>query len=144
MNFLHILNFWFPFGIQITTRQLADLLLVAVLAVLLLRRLILSVRRQRQMALDVKQAQEVQQVILPEARLTLPGLTIESEYRPAREVGGDFFQIIPHKSDGSVLIVAGDVTGKGLKAGMLVAAAGRRDPQSGANTTPTHCLCCVP
>jgi serine phosphatase RsbU (regulator of sigma subunit) len=36
-------------------------------------------------------------------------------------VGGDFFQIIPHKSDGSVLIAAGDVTGKGLKAGMLVA-----------------------
>jgi len=36
-------------------------------------------------------------------------------------VGGDFFQIIPHKTDGSLLIVAGDVTGKGLKAGMLVA-----------------------
>ena len=47
------------------------------------------------MALDVKQAQEVQQVILPEARTTMPGLVIESEYRPAREVGGDFFQIIP-------------------------------------------------
>jgi serine phosphatase RsbU (regulator of sigma subunit) len=121
LQFLHILNFWFPFGIQITTRQLANLLLVAVLAALLLRRLVLSIRRQRQMALDVKQAQEVQQVILPEARLALPGLTIESEYRPAREVGGDFFQIIPHKTDGSLLIVAGDVTGKGLKAGMLVA-----------------------
>jgi serine phosphatase RsbU (regulator of sigma subunit) len=69
----------------------------------------------------VKQAQEVQQVILPVARTTIPGLVIESEYRPAREVGGDFFQIIPHLSDGSLLIVAGDVTGKGLKAGMLVA-----------------------
>ena len=120
LQFLHILNFWFPFGIQITTRQLANLLLVAVLAALLLRRLVLSIRRQRQMALDVKQAQEVQQVILPEARITLPGLVIESEYRPAREVGGDFFQIIPQKTDGSLLIVAGDVTGKGLKAGMLV------------------------
>ena len=69
----------------------------------------------------MKQAQEVQQVVLPEARTTLPGLVIESEYRPALEVGGDFFQIIPHKTDGSLLIVAGDVTGKGLKAGMLVA-----------------------
>jgi serine phosphatase RsbU (regulator of sigma subunit) len=63
----------------------------------------------------------VQQVILPEGRTTLRDLVIESEYRPAREVGGDFFQIIPHPSDGSLLIVAGDVTGKGLKAGMLVA-----------------------
>jgi serine phosphatase RsbU (regulator of sigma subunit) len=73
------------------------------------------------MALDVRQAQEVQQVILPEGKTKLPGFTIESEYHPAREVGGDFFQILPHKTDGSLLIVAGDVTGKGLKAGMLVA-----------------------
>jgi len=96
-------------------------LLVATVAVLLLRRLLVSIKTQRQMALDVRQAQEVQQVILPEGRTVLPGFTIESEYRPAREVGGDFFQIIPHPSDGSLLIVAGDVTGKGLKAGMLVA-----------------------
>jgi hypothetical protein len=118
---LHILEFWFPFGVQITMRQATNLLLVAVLAVLLLRRLLLSMREQRRMALDVKQAQEVQQVILPEARAVLPGFVVESEYRPARDVGGDFFQIIPHRSDDSLLIVAGDVTGKGLKAGMLVA-----------------------
>jgi Stage II sporulation protein E (SpoIIE) len=121
LQFLHILQFWFPFGMQVTLRELANMLLAAVLALLLLRRLVLSIRRQRQLALDVKQAQEVQLVILPESRTVLPGLVVESEYRPAREVGGDFFQIIPNKSDGSLLIVAGDVTGKGLKAGMLVA-----------------------
>jgi serine phosphatase RsbU (regulator of sigma subunit) len=121
LQFLHILEFWFPFGVQITMRQLANLMLVAVLAVLLLRRLLLSIREQRRMALDVKQAQEVQQVILPQARTVLSGLVVESEYHPARDVGGDFFQIIPHKTDGSLLIVVGDVAGKGLKAGMLVA-----------------------
>lgn len=121
LQFLHILEFWFPFGVQITMRQATNILLVVVLAVLLLRRLLLSMREQRRMALDVKQAQEVQLVILPEARAVLPGFVVESEYRPATDVGGDFFQIIPHKSDGSLLIVAGDVTGKGLKAGMLVA-----------------------
>jgi serine phosphatase RsbU (regulator of sigma subunit) len=41
---------------------------------------------------------------------------VESDYRPAREVGGDFFEIIPHAVDGSLPIVAGDVTGKRLKA----------------------------
>lgn len=70
---------------------------------------------------ELVQAQEVQQVILPEPRLTLPTLVVESDYRPAREVGGDFFQILPDETGGSLLIVAGDVTGKGLKAGMLVA-----------------------
>lgn len=112
---------WFPFGVQITLPVASSLLLVVVLAVLLVRRLVLSIRRQRLMALDVKQAQEVQRVILPEARTTLSGLLIESEYRPARQVGGDFFQIIPHPTDGSLLVVAGDVAGKGLQAGMLVA-----------------------
>ena len=101
--------------------QMSNLLLALVVGSLLLRRLLKSIHNQRQMALDVKQAQEVQQVILPESRTVLPGLVVESEYRPAREVGGDFFQIIPDKGDGSLVIVAGDVTGKGLKAGMLVA-----------------------
>jgi hypothetical protein len=118
---LHVHVNLFILGTTVTTFQLSNFLLVAALSVLLLRRLLVSLRTQRLMALDVRQAQEVQQVILPEGHTTLPGLSIESEYRPAREVGGDFFQIIPHLSDGSLLIVAGDVTGKGLKAGMLVA-----------------------
>jgi len=121
LSLLHIQMTWFPFGAQVGLGQIASLLVAVVIALLLLRRLLQSVKRQREMALDVKQAQEVQQVILPEARILLPGFAIESEYRPARELGGDFFQIIPRKTDGSVLIVAGDVTGKGLQAGMLVA-----------------------
>jgi len=51
---------------------------------------------------------------------TIAGFTIESEYRPAQQVGGDFFQIIAHPTDGSVLIVLGDVTGHGLQAAMMV------------------------
>jgi hypothetical protein len=112
---------WFPFHVQINLATASHLILVLVLGVLLLRRLVLSIRSQRLMALDVKQAQEVQRVILPETSIVAPGLTIETEYRPALQVGGDFFQIIPHASDGSLLVVAGDVAGKGLQAGMLVA-----------------------
>ncbi len=121
LDLLHIRVIWFPLGVRVAPGEVASLLLAAVLALLLLRRLLLSVRRQRLMALDVLQAQEVQQIILPKAKSEWPGLLVESEYRSAREVGGDFFQIIPHPTDGSLLIVAGDVTGKGLQAGMLVA-----------------------
>ncbi len=119
--FLNVQMYWHPFGVSIGPGQISEAMLALALAVLLLRRLLRSVAAQRLLALDVKQAQEVQQVILPEAQVVHPGFTIESVYRPAREVGGDFFQIIPHTSDGSLLIVAGDVAGKGLKAGMLVA-----------------------
>ncbi len=136
---LHIQINGFPFGLELSVAEISNLLMAALLGLLLLRRLLLSLREQRLMAQDInmrllksgqeqylmalelKQAQEVQQVILPEARTVLPGLVIESEYRPSRAVGGDFFQIIPRPIDGSLLIVAGDVTGKGLKAGMLVA-----------------------
>jgi len=110
-----------PFGVNINIVHLATLLMALAVALLLLRRLLQSVKAQRLLALDVKQAQEVQQLIVPSARIVHPGLTIESVYRPAREVSGDFFQIIPNAGDGSLLIVAGDVTGKGLRAGMLVA-----------------------
>ena len=112
---------YFPFGLRLGIGDISLFVLILVVLCLVVRRFLQSRVRQREMALDVKQAQEVQQVILPEARTTLPGLVVESEYRPAREVGGDFFQIVPDKADGSLLIVAGDVTGKGLKAGMLVA-----------------------
>ncbi|MGB7137401.1 MAG: PP2C family protein-serine/threonine phosphatase, partial [Acidobacteriaceae bacterium] len=121
LQVLHFRTNWFPFGIQVTLADASNLLLTAVLAILLLRRLLHSVRDQRRLALDVKQAQEVQQVILPQPRTEFPGLVVESEYRPALEVGGDFFQIVPNSADSSLLIIAGDVTGKGLKAGMLVA-----------------------
>lgn len=118
---LHVRVNLFPLGLRITLSQIAMVALVLVLLVLLVRRLLLSLRRQKEMALDVKQAQEVQKVILPGAVTWLPGFAIESEYRPAREVGGDFFQILPHPSGSGVVIVAGDVAGKGLQAGMLVA-----------------------
>ena len=83
LSVLHIRVIWFPFGVGIGTGSIAYLLLMAGTALLLLRRLLKSVRAQRLMAFDVKQAQEVQQVILPEARTTIPGLVIESEYRPS-------------------------------------------------------------
>ncbi|MGC2160553.1 MAG: SpoIIE family protein phosphatase [Silvibacterium sp.] len=118
---LHIRIAWFPFGVDVPLVLLTSLASLFCFSFVLMRRFRASQRRQQAMVEDVKQAQEVQQVLIPEELPQVPGLTIESEYRPAREVGGDFFQIIPHASDGSVLIVAGDVTGKGLKAGMLVA-----------------------
>jgi serine phosphatase RsbU (regulator of sigma subunit) len=67
----------------------------------------------------VQAAREIQQYLIPAHIPLTPGFTIESEYRPAREVGGDFFQVLPSAEDGSVLLVLGDVAGKGLHAGML-------------------------
>ena len=78
-------------------------------------------RAKEQWKLEIAQARHVQQVLIPNELPQLDDLHIDSEYRPMREVGGDFFQIVPKERDGTSLIVFGDVTGKGLQAGMLVA-----------------------
>jgi serine phosphatase RsbU (regulator of sigma subunit) len=64
-------------------------------------------------------AREVQRVMVPEDLPQIDGYAIECVYRPAAEVGGDFFQVIPLKSL-STLVVIGDVSGKGLRAAMIV------------------------
>jgi serine phosphatase RsbU (regulator of sigma subunit) len=88
--------------------------------------LALLFREQRQVteeralfAGEVNAARNVQQYLIPEHLPATPGFTIESQYRPSREVGGDFFQVLPQAADGSLLIVVGDVAGKGIEAGML-------------------------
>jgi len=68
---------------------------------------------------EMAAAREVQRVMVPEDLPRIDDYTIESIYRPAAEVGGDFFQVVPLKS-GRTLIVIGDVSGKGLRAAMIV------------------------
>lgn len=68
---------------------------------------------------EMAAARQVQQVILPNPHQRFPGLAVESVYRPARELGGDFFQFV-QVADGGLLFVIGDVAGKGLPAAMLV------------------------
>jgi hypothetical protein len=75
--------------------------------------------RQGALEQEFKSAQEVQRVLIPETLPPLPGYAVTSAYRPAQEVGGDFFQLIA-QADGAALLVLGDVSGKGLKAAMTV------------------------
>jgi serine phosphatase RsbU (regulator of sigma subunit) len=57
--------------------------------------------------------------MVPQELPPTPGYAIESIYRPAAQVGGDFFQVIP-LSGSQTLVVMGDVSGKGLSAAMIV------------------------
>jgi serine phosphatase RsbU (regulator of sigma subunit) len=106
---------------SITLGTVSTCLSLLLITVMVSRRFLHSERKKEQWKLEIEQARNVQQVLIPDRLPEISGLTIESEYRPAREVGGDFFQIIPESLDGSVSIVVGDVTGKGVQAGMLVA-----------------------
>ena len=67
---------------------------------------------------EFETAREMQQRLVPPA-VDVPGFRIESVYKPAAHVGGDFFYIRPLEP-GGILVVVGDVSGKGLKAAMTV------------------------
>jgi sigma-B regulation protein RsbU (phosphoserine phosphatase) len=110
----------FPAGpFQISLNHTAGVLSSASLALIMLLRSSRMSRRQAQLETELAAAQQVQQLLVPEKVETVPGFHVESIYQPAQEVGGDFFQVLPAGED-SLLVVVGDVAGKGLPAAMLV------------------------
>jgi serine phosphatase RsbU (regulator of sigma subunit) len=77
-------------------------------------------RARDELRVELEAAREVQQQLIAPA-VDVPGFKIESVYAPAKQVGGDFFRVLP-EADGSLLVVVGDVSGKGLRAAMTVSA----------------------
>lgn len=70
---------------------------------------------------ELEVARLIQQNFLPQQLPELPGWEVAAHYRPAREVGGDFYDVIP-LPDEQVGFVIGDVTDKGVPAALVMAA----------------------
>lgn len=107
-----------------STVWLAEMAMVLMVLVLALRRFVRTQIRQevdrKAIANDLEQARQLQErVLVPEA-FKSRFFTVEAVYRPAQTVGGDFFQTLS-RPDGTLLVVIGDVSGKGVSAAMLVA-----------------------
>ncbi len=90
--------------------------LASLIAVILYRFLRVSQEEQRSTA-EIAAARSVQALLIPTQLPSNRHFMLESAYLPANGVGGDFFQVLP-VNDGSMLIVVGDVSGKGLQAAM--------------------------
>jgi len=94
---------------------------VSFLAILvfLVRRTVRIARSNARAAAEMEAARTVQQLLVGVDLPEVPGFVMKSVYRPAGEVGGDFFQIVALKN-GAVLVVIGDVSGKGMPAALTV------------------------
>jgi serine phosphatase RsbU (regulator of sigma subunit)/anti-sigma regulatory factor (Ser/Thr protein kinase) len=80
-----------------------------------------EVRDRERFEQELQVAQLIQQHFLP---LTLPqpsGWSFQAHYRPARAVGGDFYDFV-ERGDGTLAFAIGDVTDKGVPAAMVMAA----------------------
>jgi serine phosphatase RsbU (regulator of sigma subunit) len=80
-----------------------------------------EVRERERIAQELHVAQLIQQRFLPRDLPDLPGWGLAAFYRPARAVGGDFYDFIS-LPDGRVGIVVGDVTDKGVPAALVMTA----------------------
>jgi serine phosphatase RsbU (regulator of sigma subunit)/anti-sigma regulatory factor (Ser/Thr protein kinase) len=87
----------------------------------LVRRQEAEARSRERIEQELRVATLIQQNFLPKKLPDLPGWQVSAYYRPAREVGGDFYDFV-ELPDGQIGLVIGDVTDKGVPAAMVMAA----------------------
>jgi serine phosphatase RsbU (regulator of sigma subunit)/predicted ester cyclase len=86
------------------------------------QRLEQEIRERERVEQEMRVARSIQQASLPEQVPQLEGWQITPFYRPAREVGGDFYDFL-ELEDGRLGLVVGDATGKGVPAALVMASA---------------------
>jgi serine phosphatase RsbU (regulator of sigma subunit) len=91
------------------------------MAILLNRRAARMDAERQRLGGELAAASEVQSLLLSAPAAT-GHYAVDAVYLPASEVGGDFYQVLDRES-GARLVVVGDVSGKGLRAAMLVSVA---------------------
>ena len=69
---------------------------------------------------ELRIARLIQQTLLPKTLPELSMYDVEAYYQPAREVGGDFYDLF-ELEDGCLGLVVGDVTDKGIPAALVMA-----------------------
>ena len=74
---------------------------------------------EKLMELELSQASEIQQTLLPTEAPRYENYDLAGYNLPCRTVGGDYYDFVPYK-DGRLALVVGDVSGKGLPAALLM------------------------
>ncbi|HEY9762054.1 MAG TPA: SpoIIE family protein phosphatase [Trichocoleus sp.] len=76
----------------------------------------------RQMRAELEVARQIQMNLLRQSWSDILGAKVQARCLPAREVGGDFFEVFTHPL-GDIWLAVGDVSGKGVPAALFMASA---------------------
>lgn len=79
-------------------------------------------QQAEQMRAELSVARQIQNNLLRQTLPEVEGLRVQACCHPAREVGGDFFEVY-HHPQGDVWVAVGDVSGKGVPAALFMASA---------------------
>ena len=85
-----------------------------------LERLEQEMRERERVEQELRVAQRIQHALLPRDLPELDGWRVAQDYRPAREVGGDFYDFL-NLNEGRIGLIVGDVSGKGIPAALVMA-----------------------
>jgi hypothetical protein len=108
----------FHFGpVEYSTGTVTYLVFLASLIAVIFYRFIRVSQEEQKSTAEIEAARSVQALLIPTELPSSHNFVLEGAYLPANGVGGDFFQVLPLKDD-SLLLVVGDVSGKGLRAAM--------------------------
>jgi hypothetical protein len=117
--------------IPIHFAAIADFASLMAIIIIIFRRFLRIHHEQERASGELAAARSVQELMIPREKVETPGYEVQSVYDPANEVGGDFFHV-EKTDDGGLLVILGDVAGKGLQAAMNVSmlmGALRRTPE---------------
>ncbi len=84
------------------------------------KEMLVEVEEKERLKNELELAREIQQSLLPARHLRHDSLSVRAYFRPAAEVGGDYFDIFPLERN-HLIVAAGDVAGHGLSTGLLMA-----------------------
>ena len=82
-----------------------------------------KIAAQERLAKEVEIAKEIQLNLLPKSMPEHPLYEFAGFMKPAREIGGDYYDIIVSPDKSEYIFAIGDVSGKGIPAGMVMATA---------------------
>jgi len=78
---------------------------------------------KERLAEEMKLGREIQMALLPQEIPLIRGLIVQGLMQPAKEIGGDYYDFITLPDKDQLAIAIGDVSGKGVAAGLLMAMA---------------------
>jgi sigma-B regulation protein RsbU (phosphoserine phosphatase) len=82
--------------------------------------MLVDVAEKERLARELELAREIQESLLPARHLRVGPVTVRATFKPAAEVGGDYFDVFPLSED-RLVVAIGDVAGHGLSTGLLMA-----------------------
>lgn len=79
--------------------------------------------KNERVAEELRLGRDIQMSLMPQIVPEISGIAVTGSMSPALEIGGDYYDFIPFHDEDKLAVVIGDVSGKGVGSGLIMAMA---------------------